>query len=125
MAQGIKVPLEVKDGRLVLSSGEEYIKQLVFIALGDGYSANAFQDIGVGEFMIFSIARDKVDGEIRKRVSLAFDELEESQLAAIDSEDDITITRDGVEQYVEITYTDLETGARPTIEVPIPPAGEE
>lgn len=125
MASGIRVPLAASDGRLAISFGEEYIKQLVFVALGEGDSANPFQDLGVGEFMIFGIAGDKLDGEIKKRVTMAFDQLEESQLAALDSEDDIVITREGSEQYVEITYTDLETGARPLIEVPIPPAGEE
>jgi len=122
MACGPKVPLAVKDGRLSLLSGEDYVKQLVFIGLGDGASTNAFQDLGIDEFMIFKLGTDKLDGEVRSRVKATFAELEEAQLAQLDSDDDVVIHREGVEQYVEITYTDMETGGRPVIEVPLPPA---
>lgn len=125
MAQGIKLPLQTKNGRLQLLSGDEYIEQLIFTALGDNESENPFQDIGLGEFMIFGINDSYTEGEIRTRVEQIFDLLEGDQLARLDSEDKaLTFTRKkGTGQLVMLlSYTNLETQEQREIEVPIPSA---
>lgn len=125
MAQGIQVPIKTKNGRIMLLSSDDYIDQLVRIALGDSQSSNPFQDIGLGDFMIFAIDDAMTEGEIRRRVIAVFDSLERDQLAKI-NQNDIIFEKPIVagEKRMSITYTNLETQERQEIEVPIPPVGE-
>jgi len=116
MATGIKLPTTVKNGRLELLGGDDYIRQLVETALGESDSENPFQDIGLGEFMIFDINDPLSEGEIRDRVTKAFASLETDQLARLSS---IEFDRVGHEARMYIEYEDLETGKRPEIEVPL------
>lgn len=127
MAQGLKLPLETRNGRLVQLSGDDYIEQLVSVMLGDGESDNPFQDLGLGEFMVFGINDAVTDGEIKERVVRGFAILERDQLARLDNPDTDLVFRKGDspgERILEITYTNMETQERPEIEVPIPPAAE-
>lgn len=123
MAQGLKLPLETKNGRLVLMSGDDYINQLVITALIGGYSDNPFQDIGLGDYMIFDINDALTEGEIRRRIEAVFVSLEKDQLAKLEDPDtDVQFTRKDGDLFAEITYTNMETQERPEIEVPVPPA---
>jgi hypothetical protein len=130
MATGIELPTRVdKNGRLVLLSGDDYIEQLVFTGLGDPDSDNPFQDVGLGEFMIFGINDQMSDGEIRERIVDVFAELEADQLAKLDDPlVDLVFSEDtgdlGVDKKVTITYTNMETQERKDIEVPIPTASD-
>jgi hypothetical protein len=116
MATGIRLPTRVKNGRLELLGGDNYIRQLVETAMGDSESENPFQDVGLGEFMIFDVNDPLSEGEIRDRVERAFDSLERDQLARLSS---IEFDRVGGEARMFLEYEDLETGKRPTIEVPL------
>jgi hypothetical protein len=116
MATGIKLPTTIKNGRLELLGGDDYIRQLVETAMGDSDSENPFQDIGLGEFMIFDINDPLSEGEIRDRVRKAFASLESDQLARLSS---IEFARRGAEAVMFLVYEDLETGQRPQIEVPL------
>lgn len=125
MATGIKLPLEAKNGRLVLLSGDDYIEQLIFAALGDNETENPFQDIGLGEFMIFGINDSYTAGEIRERVRRVFESLEADQLAKLGSDDKaITFEKEiGTGRLkMFLTYINLETQEQNDIEVPIPEA---
>lgn len=126
MAQGPKLPLEIKNGRLVLLSGDDYIEQLVMVALLGGYSENPFQTLGLGDFMIFAINDSLTEGEIRQAIESVFEMLEKDQLAKLKNPDDVQMTRedDTGKMYAEISYTNMETQERSEIEVPIPPVGE-
>jgi predicted nucleic acid-binding OB-fold protein len=116
MAQGIKLPTTIKNGRLELVSGDKYIRQLVETALGDGESENPFQDIALGEFMIFEINDPLVEGRIRERVESAFKSLERDKLAKLVT---MNFEREGAEATMYLTYEDLETGAREELEFPL------
>ena len=109
MAQGIKLPTTVKNGRLELVSGNAYIRQLVETALGDSESENPFQDLGWGEFMIFDLNDELLEGKIEQRVVSAFKTLERDQLARLQS---ISFTRNGHVLRMFLEYDDLETGVR-------------
>lgn len=127
MAQGIRLPLRTSNGRLELLGGDDYIEQLVFTALGDGDSENPFQDLGLGEFMIFGINDRLTDGEIRDRVLRVFEFLEADQLARIaNPQADLVFEEDrgamGVEARLVLMYTNMETQERRELTVPIPPA---
>jgi len=128
MAQGLKIPLETANGRLKLLTGDDYIQQLVMTALGDGDSENPFQDLGLGEFMIFGINDDLSDGQIREKTIRLFTLLERDQLAKLgDPQTDIFFEEDkglaGVERKMNVLYINMETQERAELEVPIPPTG--
>lgn len=123
MAKGIKLPLETKNGRLVLLEGDDYIEQLIFAALGDNESENPFQDIGLGQFMIFGLNDSYTEGEIRERVEQVFASLEEDQLAKLSTDDEaITFVKETgtgkLKMFLE--YVNIETQEQNEIEVPIP-----
>jgi hypothetical protein len=120
MAKGIKLPTSAKNGRLELLGGDAYIEQLIAVAMGEGDSDNPFQDLGLGEFMIFDINDALPDGVIRERVRAAFATLERDQLAKLER---LEFTTSGVEKTMSVWYKNLETGRRDEIEVPLPPSG--
>jgi hypothetical protein len=127
VAKGIAIPMKSKNGRLELLGEDDYIEQLVFTGLQDGESENPFQDVGLGEFMVFAINDEQTDGEIRARIVSIFAELEADQLARLDDPDTDLAFEDGTgpsgqERRVTIKYTNMETQERLDIEVPIPPA---
>jgi hypothetical protein len=128
MAKGIKVPTEVKDGRLVALDGDDYIEMLVSIAMGSGDSENPFQDLCLGEFMIYAINDGQPDGEIKQRVTGLFDSLEGDQLARLESQEDLKIVKgvgdEAASKFMELSYVNMETGERRDLRVPIPSGGE-
>lgn len=117
MARGIQLPTNAINGRLKLLSGDAYIDQLVRTALGDGDSDNPFEDLGVGEFMIFGVNNSQQDGEIRAKVESVFTSLESDQLAQLKS---INFESEGHEKIMFLEYINLETGQRQELEVPLP-----
>lgn len=119
MARGIELPTRAVNGRLKLLSGDQYIDQLVAVALGDGDSDNPFQDLGLGEFMIFGINDSLTDGEINTRVQAAFELLETDQLAQLKS---ISFESRAEVKIMFLEYINLETGKRRELEVPLPEA---
>lgn len=118
MAKGIKLPLTAKNGRLVLATGDAYIEQLIYTGLGSGDSDNPFQDLGLGEFMIFDINDQIPEGEIKRRVEAVFDVLNRDQLAMLEA---IEFQIDGADKKMNLGYRNLETGKREDLEVPILP----
>lgn len=129
MAKGITLPITVKNGRFVLSEGDDYIYQLVMRALGEGESDNPFQDIGLGEFMTFDINDKQSNGLIRSRIKAIFTELESDQLAKLRTDvPGVVFEEDrgplGNEKRVLIRYVNIETQERRELDVPIPPEAE-
>lgn len=125
MAQGIQLPLVVKNGRLKLLDGDDYIAQLIAVALGDNESENPFQDIGLGEFMIFGINDSYTEAEIRERVREVFESLEDDQLAKLETDDKaVTFERNVAAGTLSmfVSYVNLETQEQQELEVPIPSA---
>lgn len=116
MATGIKLPTEVVNGRLKTIGGDNYIRQLIETAMGDSESENPFQDIGLGETMIFDINDELTESKIERRVADIFISLETDQLARLES---ISFDRDGSTLKMFVSYEDLETGSRAEIEVPL------
>jgi len=120
MAQGIKLPVTVVEGRLELLSGDAYINQLVMTALMDGDSDNPFEHTGLGETMIFGINDAMTEGELKAKVKQIFENLEGDQLARLEKLD---FEREGQEMFMYVTYTNLETGYRVEgVEVYVPAA---
>ena len=125
MAQGIQLPLIAKNGRLKLLEGDAYIAQLISVALGDNESQNPFQDIGLGEFMIFGMNDSYTEAEIREKVREVFESLETDQLAKLETDDKaISFERDVAAGTLSmfVSYVNLETQEQQELEVPIPSA---
>ena len=124
MPTGISLPLEAEAGRLKLLSGDDYMRQLVAMALGDNDSDNPFQSLGMGEWMIFAINDQAIEGEIRQRVRAVFIEFEKDQLMKLSTDADaITFEEREGERIMRLKYLNLETGLRVDQDVPLPPAG--
>ena len=122
MATGIRVPVATKNGRVVLLSRDGYIQQLLFIGLGEGDSENPFQNLGLGEFMIFDINDEPTEGEIKERMIAIFASFEADQLAKLeDPAVDLVFSETEGEKQLDLTYTNMETQERVDVEVPIPP----
>ena len=109
MARGIELPTRAKNGRLRLLAGDEYIRQLVITAMQPGDSENPFQDLGIGEDMIFEINDDLLEGEIRARAERVFTILDRDQLARLES---LRFERENGDLTMFVDYVDLETGER-------------
>jgi len=127
MAKGIAVPAKAIRGRLKLLGGDEYVTQLVMTMLGANDSDNPFQDIGLGDWMIYELNDQMTEGEIREQVIAGFRSLEVDQLAKLDDpQKDLVFTRteESGELQLDLTYTNMETQERIELEVPIPPAGD-
>lgn len=126
MAKGIELPIQIVNGRIKLLSGDDYIEQLILVALGECDSDNPFQDLGLGEFMIFAINAEAIEGEIRQKVRAIFSSFERDRLAKLPSASarSIRFEQKGEEKVMYLDYVNLETGERRELEVPLPPAGE-
>lgn len=91
------------------------------LAFGEGESDNPFQDLGLGEFMIFGINDAESEGEIRPRAERMFESFERDQLARLENPaDDIEFFQARGDKFMVVRYRDLETQERVEIEVPIP-----
>ena len=124
-ARGIALPSKEINGRFKIVGGDDYVDQLVSTMLGDGDSDNPFQDLGLGEFMIFAINSESIDGEIKKRVERGFASLKKDQLAQLQKGSrSLKFVQNGGDRVMYLEYQNLETGERRSIEVPLPPAGE-
>lgn len=121
MAQGIAIPLRVRNGRLAKLSGDDYIDQLVRTALKGLESDNPFQTPGLGEFMVFGVNDHMSEGEIREKVIAIFESFRLDQLARLDNpESDVTFEHVGEEMVMHLSYRNLETQERTETSVPIP-----
>jgi hypothetical protein len=121
MARGIQVPLAVNNGRLRKLTGDDYIDQLIRVALKGMDSDNPFQTVGLGEWMIFGINDGMDTGEIKQRVVAIFASLKADQLAQLkDPDDDLVFTTRGEELWLDLTYVNMETQERMELSVPIP-----
>lgn len=116
MARGIKQPSRAVNGRFEMLDGDEYIEQLIKVGLMSADSENPFQAQEDLDALIFDINDSKSDGEARIVIERLFNLLSQDQLARLD---DMTFSHiDGV-KYCDITYINLETGARNQMSVPI------
>ena len=125
MAQGIRLPLRAKNGRLEKLSKDGYIKQIVTTALFGMDSDNPFQTLGLGEWMIFGINDAMEEGQIKDAVVRIFDSLKADQLAKLkEGESSITFKHEEGDMRMSVDYIDMETQEGKSLDVPIPPSGE-
>jgi hypothetical protein len=126
MAQGMRLPARVKAGRFEKLSGDAYISQIIMTALAGHDSSNPFQDIGLGDWMIFELNDKLTITEIRTRLELIFVSLAADQLATLESpQKDIRLSRNSEgELHCDLTYNNMETQERVSLSFPIQSSGD-
>jgi len=126
MAQGIAFPFRASPRKGVeLSEGPEYIRHLVLVALGDCDSDNPYQDLGIGNAVIFrNLSNPAVQGWVTRKVRDIFRTFEAEELARLHTLDFEGSVDDG-DLTALITYVDLETNTPNELRVSLPLPGSE
>ena len=115
MGQGIDTRFKANgQGGLKQATNNQHIMGLVSTALGPGYSSNPFQDLGLGEDMIFDIADHSNFAAIRDKVEEIFIGFERDELAALQKRSDnlktVRVQNDSGGEYGLVVYViNLET----------------
>jgi len=110
--KGIENPIVIdKKGGVKVVEGDGYIRSLLRTALGSGESNNPFQDIGLGEFMIFDIDGQEIQDLILGKINDIFDEFRELELADLAVTDDNLKFSKNTNGQIELDlhYINLET----------------
>lgn len=96
MTQGISVTLKGSGrGGLKQDKDNDHIRGLLSVALGEGESDNPFQDLGLGEDMIFDPADPATFTSVRDRIKEIFDDFERAELAKLQARpDNLKVTFD-------------------------------
>ena len=96
--------------------GDEYIEQLIKVGLASSDSENPFQPQDDLDGLIFDINDSKSDGEARIIIERLFDLMSQDQLARTGGSD---LFKRRWRKDCDITYINLETGARNQMSVPL------
>lgn len=73
----------------------DHIRGLLATALGPGESGNPFQDLGLGEDMIFDPADSTTFNDVRDRIKEIFEDFERAELATLQQrQDNLKVTFD-------------------------------
>jgi hypothetical protein len=108
-----------KRGGARLAKNDIHIGTLLQVALGSGDSENPFQELGLGEKMIFDLLDLSTFAPIQDRVKEIFEDFEDNELAALDDTGtnlQIIETRQA-EAGMQIDYVNLETGRKSSLVV--------
>lgn len=120
MGQGIaSVWAASKRGGLRIAKDANHISGLLSTALSSGDSANPFQDVGLGEWMIFGLLDETTFAPVKDRVREIFDDFEEQELASLQKRPDnleVIQTKEG-EAAMTVYAVDLETADNFTLSV--------
>ena len=121
-ASGIGLPFrEDSDGGAALADGENYVQNLVVVAMQANESDNPFQDLGVTNFAVFKPSADPAWRLVmRRRILTQIALLERDNLARFVRIDFNDGNGNG-ETLVEVTYLNLETQRENTFTAAITP----
>ena len=113
MATGIASPArENGNGGFLLATKDQHIRELLGVALGEGDSNNPFQDLGLGEEMIFDIADSGTFNAVADRITRIFQRFEEDEFAQLqDREDNLSVDEISEGEFeMHVFFINLETG---------------
>ena len=116
MATGVKLPIEVRNGRIVLESGKAQLRKLIMLKLSDGESINPFLSYGIKP-PVFSLNDQATQGLVRDQVTTHFDELSKQGRAELSA---LAFERQGEELLMLVEYLDLKFGTTETTILPFP-----
>lgn len=125
MTVGLKIPVGPdKQGRAKTVDGVEYTKQTIITSLRNCESRNPFQDLGLGNTMIFDINDETTTTRIVIRIEEIFASLEIQEIAKLGSSStkqaiEFETIKEG-ELDVIIRYIDLEVNRPEEITLNLP-----
>ena len=114
MGTGISVVFNVnKRGGFRKTTGDQWLMDLLAVALLDGYSYNPFQQVGISEGIIFENPDDEMWNDLKGQIEDIFERFEDSGLAKLSSRaDNLQQYRTSEGQYgMKIFFINLEKNA--------------
>jgi hypothetical protein len=114
-----------KRGGFLQATKKDHIMGLISTALGTGDSDNPFQDLGLGEKMIFDPVDYTTFVPVKDRIREIFQNFETEELAALQERPDnlqIIETTEG-EVAMTVYYVDLETDEKDEMSIVGNPSG--
>lgn len=121
MAKGFSIPFRANHkGRVVLSDGDTHLAELLGIAFGSGDSNNPFQELGLGEDMVFENATEELFNNIAVKIRTIFENFEDEELAKLQDRTDNLEMKVGSEEgtwEMVVYYINLERDAPGTFKV--------
>jgi hypothetical protein len=86
MATGLALPVGIDSkGRARMVSGVEQTDKIILLHLADGESDNPYQDIGIGEEVVFANPETRARAIVTDRIRTLFRRLEKSRRAKLAS----------------------------------------
>lgn len=121
MAGGFSSPMQASSkGRLVLSTGDQHIAELLGVAFGDGESNNPFQELGLGEYMIFDSPNEELFQDVTVKIKEIFDSFEVAEIAKLQEREDNLSIEPGVGEgawEMRVYFINLERNAPGTFKL--------
>lgn len=101
-----------KRGGFRMATGSNHVSGLLQTALGSGDSSNPFQNLGLGERMVFDPLDMSTFAPVQDRIRDIFDDFRDNELASLQERpDNLEIVETGeAEAAILIFAVDLETG---------------
>lgn len=124
MPTGLRMPVGVDGtGGAALSSGDAQNQKIIKIALSDCDSDNAFQDIGLGNWMIFEIDAPEVQARALNFIRRIFRQFRaEQRYKLLERTIQFTKTTEG-ELDLEFKYLDIESDQESTFRASVTGGG--
>lgn len=107
---GISLPVRFVNGRVVRESGTSQLQKIIMLACADEDSDNPFQDLGLGDAVVFQINDEVSAARYTTRIVDVFRRLESQGRARL-ADGYPKMTSDPVTQELtaEVKYIDLKT----------------
>lgn len=123
MAKGWSIPMRAnKRGGVQTSVGNRHVMDLLYAALKNADSDNPFQELGLGEDMIFDIADATTFNSITEKLERIFADFREAELADLqERSDNLQVIPDpktsGGSWIMNIYFVNLESDQPGTLRV--------
>lgn len=114
MGKGIATVISAsKRGGFRIATSDEHIFGLFLVALGSGDSANPFQELGLGERMIFNPLDMSTFAPVQDRIRDIFDDFSNQELASLQERPDNLkiVETDEAEAAILVYAVNLESGS--------------
>jgi hypothetical protein len=95
-------------GRVAQTFGNDQLEKLIATNLQDLSSGNPFQELGIGEDMVFAVAAEHLRIDLRRRIRALFKRLQLADRARLAKEPDFNVNATVGELTINIDYINIE-----------------
>lgn len=116
---GLTLPFQANGRRrLRVSGGNEQLRKIILLNLGDLESENPFQDdLGLGGDLIFAVNNEELRSDLKLRIDALFRRLLVEDRAKLRKEPTFEIFQEAQELVVNIEYINIEENRAEEIEL--------